>query len=103
MNSNFMIVVFIGMFTALINEISLSLGLTTQIWEVPEEMTGISDAGFIDGLVSALRWGINNAGSFMQLVTFQADVPTIINTLLVAPFGLGVFYLVYVMIRGGAG
>ena len=102
MNSNFMIVVVIGMVTTLINEVSLSLGLTTQWWTAPETMVGLEETGIIDSFLNFVRWGVNNAGSFLQLVTFQADVPTIINALIISPFGLGVFYLVYVMIRGGA-
>ena len=101
--SNFKIVVLLGIIIGLISEISLSLGLTTYVWEKPIVLTDIEDAGFIEGLLSFARWGINNAGSFMQLITFSADVPNIINGLILSPIGLGVFYLVYVMIRGGAG
>lgn len=101
--SNFKIVVLLGMVIALISEISLSLGLTVQLWEAPETFSDIEDAGFIEGLLSFARWGINNAGSFIQLIAFQADVPYIINVLIISPIGLGVFYLAFVMIRGGAG
>lgn len=96
--NNFMIVVLIGMVTTLINEISLSLGLTTQWMEAPETISGIPD----EGLWAFVRWAVNNAGSFLQLITFQADVPIIINAVIISPIGLGVFYLVYIMIRGGA-
>lgn len=100
--NNAFIVGLIGMFVGLINEVSLSLGLTTQWWNAPTTMTDIEDVGFFDGLLSFVRWGVNNAGSFLQLATFQADLPTIINALILAPFGLMVWYIVFVMIRGGA-
>lgn len=100
--NNAIIVFLIGMFVALINEVSLSLGLTVTVWESPTGVTEIEDAGFVEGLLSAIRWGINNAGSFIQLITYTADIPFIINTLLLAPFGLMIFYIVFVMIRGGA-
>jgi len=102
MNSNFVIVVLLGMVTTLINEISLSLGLTTKWISDPEPFTEIADEGFFDGLLSFGRWAVNNVGSFVQLITFTADIPLIINALILSPIGLGVFYLVYVMIRGGA-
>ena len=101
--SNFFSVILVGMVVALINEISLSLGLTTQVWASPESMTEMSSENFWDGLWSLARWAINNAGSFLQLITFTADIPLVINALIISPIGLGIFYLVYVMIRGGAG
>lgn len=101
--NNFFTVFLVGVFVALINEISLSLGLTTQLWEAPQNVTDIEDAGFLEGLLSAIRWAINNAGSFLQLVTFTADIPMIINALILVPMGMAIFYLAFVMIRGGAG
>ena len=101
--NNFFSVILVGMVVALINEVSLSLGLTTSVWERPETMSDIADEGFLEGLLSLARWGVNNAGSFLQLITFTADIPFVINALIISPIGLGIFYLVYVMIRGGAG
>lgn len=101
--SNFKSVIILGMFIGLINEISLSLGITTEIWEAPEVISDIEDGGFLEGLLSVARWSINNIGSFFQLITFTAEVPDVINALILAPIGFGVFYLIYVMIRGGAG
>ena len=100
--NNAIVIFLMGLFVALINELSLSLGLTTRLIDAPQTVTDIEDAGFLEGLLSAIRWGINNVGSFMQLVTFSADLPYIINAILLAPFGLMAFYIAFVMIRGGA-
>ena len=101
--SNFFSVILVGIIVGLVNEISLSLGLTVTVWEAPQTVTAIDEGGFLEGLLSFARWAVNNAGSFLQLITFTADIPVIINALLLSPLGLGIFYLSYVMIRGGAG
>lgn len=101
--NNAIIIFIMGLFVSLMNEISLSLGLTTTIFIAPQSLVETEASGFFDGLVLFIYWALNNVGSFLQLVTFSADVPALINIIFLAPFGLMAFYIVFVMVRGGAG
>ena len=100
--NNFMIIFIAGVYTSIIGQVSLDLGLTTTVYSEPEGFTEVSDSGFLEGLISALQWATNNVSSILQLMTFNTAMPYAINAVIVLPVGLAFFYLAYVMIRGGA-
>lgn len=100
--NNFWTIVLVFMFFAIITQISLSLGLTATAIEYPEVVDTTGDLDLIGALSYAIIFAINNANAFIKIITFQTALPDIFNAVLILPLGTGVFYLVFIMIRGGA-
>jgi len=100
--SNFWSVVLIFFIFSAISFISLELGITTTVMETIATPDTTGDITLVDALGYALRFVINNLGSFLQIITFQTALPIALNTLLVAPLGAGIFYLAVIIVRGGA-
>lgn len=100
--SNFWSVVLIFFIFSAISFISLELGITTTVMEGLNTPDTTGDIGLLDALGYALRFVINNLGSFFQIITFQTSLPNALNTLIVAPLTAGVFYLGVIIVRGGA-
>lgn len=101
MNNFWTVVVMFFVFT-LVSQVSLSLGLTTVVIDYPSLVSFEGEFGFFDALAYGFQFAINNIGAFIQLITFQTGLPIFWNTILILPYGMGAFYLVFVMIRGGA-
>lgn len=100
--NNFWTVVIIFMLFTLITQISLSLGLTTTVIEYPTVVDTTGDLDLIGALSYAIVFAINNISAFTKILTFQTALPNFINAILIFPLGAGVFYLLFIMIRGGA-
>lgn len=103
MNNNIWTVIIIVFFLVLISTVAGDLGITTDIIEAPEKPEVPESSGFIDDLAALTTWAFNTVGSFFQLLTFQADIPAVLNSLIILPLTFGVLYLIVVIIRGGAG
>lgn len=102
-NNNVWTVIFIVFFLVLISTVAGDLGITADFIEAPETPERPENAGFFDALIAVATWSFNTIGSFFQLLTFQADLPAAINGLIMLPLTFGVFYLIVVIVRGGAG
>lgn len=90
-------------FLVLVSTISAELGLTSTVIDKPATPGAPGGGGVLDSLTAIVTWTFNTIGSFIQLLTFQADLPPIINTLIILPLSFGLLYLIVVIIRGGAG
>lgn len=101
-SSNLWSVIFIVFFLVLVSTISVELGLTTTVIDKPASPQ-TPGGGILDSLTAIVTWTFNTIGSFIQLLTFQADLPPIINTLIMLPLSFGLLYLIVVIVRGGAG
>lgn len=79
-----------------------SLGLSTEILTVPNEPSAPQQDGFLDALFAVVRWTFNIVGTFFQLLTFQVEIPAILNFFIITPLVFGLLYIIIVVIRGGA-
>lgn len=96
-------VIFIVFFLVLVSVMAGEVGITTTLIQPPDTPDAPEDAGFFEALSALARWTFNTVGNFFQLLTFQADIPPIINTIIMLPLTFGLFYLIIVIVRGGAG
>lgn len=102
-SSNLWSVIFIVFFLVVVSTVSLELGLTTTVIDMPSSPQTPGRGGILDSLTAVVTWTFNTIASFIQLLTFQADLPPIINTLIMLPLSFGLLYLIVVIVRGGAG
>lgn len=100
--NNMLIVLIVTVFYAFINEMALSLGITTTSIEYYDGLTAVGETNFLEALLNIFLWAWNNIGSFMQLAFFTADVPPIFSALFFSPMLIMFFYLGIVTVRGGA-
>ncbi len=100
--NNLWSVIFIVFFLVLVSTISAELGLTATVIDRPITPSPPGGGGFLDSLTSVITWTFNTVSSFFQLLTFQAELPPIINTLIMLPLSFGLLYLIIVIVRGGA-
>lgn len=101
--SNFWTIVFVFFLFAAISFISLELGLTTTTMTALEAPDTGGDITALEALAYAVRFVVNNVGSFFQIITFQTSLPNALNVLVIAPIGFGMLYIGVVIVRGGAG
>lgn len=106
--SNMWTVIFITFFMLAVSAFANEVGIASDTIPEPEtpdapEAEGGIFGGALDGLFAAIRWSFNTIGSLIQLMTFQVDIPVIVNTLVITPMIFGILYLIIVVIRGGAG
>lgn len=101
-SSNVWTVIFIVFFLVLVSTIATELGLTATVIDKPATPR-TPGGGILDSLTAIVTWTFNTIASFIQLLTFQADLPPIINTLIMLPLSFGLLYLIVVIVRGGAG
>lgn len=100
--NNLWSVIFIVFFLVLISTISTEIGLTTTVIKRPPVPHTPGGGGFLNSLYGITVWTFNTIASFFQLLTFQADLPPVLNTLIFLPLSFGLLYLIVVIIRGGA-
>ena len=101
--NNMFIIFIVTVIYAFINEMALSLGITSTTIEYRDGLTAIGDTSFLEALINIFLWAVNNIGSFMQLAFFTADVPDIFQALFFSPMLIMILYLGVVTVRGGAG
>lgn len=100
--NNMWSVIFIVFFMVTISVVAGDIGITSEVIETPERPEAPATGGPWEALTALATWTFNTLGSFFQLLTFQADLPTTINSLIMLPLTFGLFYLIVVIIRGGA-
>ena len=96
------LVILLVAYLMLVSVIAQDIGLTTAIIEPPPDDVDAPDGGIFDALIGLSRWVFNSIGSFLQILTFQVEVPTFINTLIILPITFGFFWLILALVRGGA-
>ena len=101
MNNMFIIGV-VAILYAFINEMALSLGLTTTKIEYYDGLTALGETNVLEAIINIFLWAINNISSFMQLAFFTADVPPIFQAVFFSPMIIMFLYLGLVSVRGGA-
>lgn len=101
--NNMLIIAIVTVIYAFINEMALSLGLTTTTIEYYDGLTAMGETNFLEALINIFLWAANNIGSFMQLAFFSADVPPIFQAIFFSPMLIMFLYLGVVTVRGGAG
>ena len=87
---------------AFINQMALSLGITTTTIEYYDGLTELGDTNVLEALLNLVIWVVNNISSFMQLAFFTADIPVIFQSLIFSPILMMFLYLGIVSVRGGA-
>jgi len=85
-------------FMLLISFVANDVGLTADVISPPEEPK--PPDGLWDSVKSAFTYVFNVIGSLLQLMSFQAELPTFINVLFIMPMSFGIFYLIIKLIRG---
>ena len=102
MSNNMVVVGLVTALYAFINQMALSLGLTSTTIEYYDGLTEMGDTNVFEALLNLVLWVVNNIGSFMQLAFFTADVPDIFQALFFSPILMMILYLGIVTVRGGA-
>jgi ABC-type amino acid transport system permease subunit len=87
---------------AFINEMALSLGITSTQIEYADGLTEMGDTNILEAIMNVFYWVVNNISSFMQLAFFTADIPDIFQALFFSPMLIMFLYLGLVTVRGGA-
>lgn len=100
--SNMKLVGLVAAFYSFINQMAISLGITSTTIEYKDGLTELGDTSIWEALINIVYWVINNIGSFMQLAFFTADIPPIFSSLIFLPILIMIFYLGVVAVRGGA-
>ena len=100
--NNMMVVGLTAMFYAFINQMAISLGITSTTIEYYDGLTEFGATNLLEALGNIIIWVINNMGSFLQLAFFTADIPNIFQSLIFAPILIMFLYLGVVTARGGA-
>lgn len=105
--NNMWTVMFITFFMLSVSAFANEIGLATETIPEPEapdapEAEGGLFGGALDGLFAAVRWSFNTVGALIQLMTFQVDIPPMVNTLVITPMIFGILYLIIIVVRGGA-
>ena len=94
-------------FLFLIGRAAYSLGLGStdvepaSIIEEPDAESGIM-AILPEGVTFLIRYVQNALGNFWQLMTFQLEIPALINGVLTVSMTFVVLWLVATLLRGGA-
>lgn len=101
-NNNMWNVIIIAFFFLTISLVAQSLGISTELISEPDVPEAPESEGFLDALFAVVRWTFNVIGTFFQLLTFQVDIPVILNFIIITPLVFGILYLIVVVIRGGA-
>lgn len=94
------LVLFIFVYHVIISEISRSLGLTYDVISRASSPDIDSDIGALEALWAAFTAVLNNLGSFLQLITLQADLPYIWAALLVYPTSIIMLLIIIELLRG---
>lgn len=89
-------------FLLAVSIVAQSLELSTELISQPETPDTPEQEGFLDALFAVVRWTFNTLGTFFQLLTFQVEIPTILNFFIITPVVFGLLYLIIVVVRGGA-
>ena len=101
MNTGIIIFIAIG-FMLFVGFIGAELGLTQTGVESFSGVVTEPDSGGISAALAPFTWAFSAAGSFFQMMTFQAaGIPVVVNTIIFLPFNFLFLYIVYRMIRGG--
>lgn len=84
-----------------------SLGLTADSITIPQEPEPIIEgegglSAIVNAVFSFFSYIFSTISVFFQFLTFQVEIPTVLNFFVITPFVFGVFYMIIVMIRGGA-
>ena len=103
MKSNVWTIMLMTFFLVTISIVAGDIGITSDVLTPPERPEAPGGGGFFDALLATVTWTFNTIGSFFQLLTFQADLPNTVNSLIMLPMTFGVLYLIVVIVRGGAG
>lgn len=101
--NNYISLMFTVFSLLLISTVARGIGLTSDVIETPKQPETLETSGFLDTLGAVVSWVFNQLSSLFQILTFQVDLPTILNTLIFVPISFGIIYLVVTIVRGGAG
>lgn len=86
-----------------IGALGRELGVTADPISAPSVLeptgSGIWDA--IKTALAPLIWAFNSLASFLQIMTFQADIPALANTFIVLPLGFFMGWTFIRLVRGG--
>lgn len=108
MGNNTFTVIALVFFLIMTGWVAGEIGLTTDVIEPPEQPdepdVGGGIWGSIEALAGLIAWVFNSVASLFQLLTFQVEgLPTEVSLFIFVPISFGIFYLILVIIRGGAG
>jgi hypothetical protein len=85
-----------------ISLVAASLGLTSDPVELPTTVPEPdAEAGFFETLLLPFRWVWTAVVAFVQLMTFQTEIPILVNTFFTAAIGVIILVFVVRIIRGG--
>ncbi len=85
-----------------ISLVAASLGLTTDFVELPTTVPEPdADAGFFATLLLPFRWVWTAVVAFVQLMTFQMEIPVLVNTFFTAAIATIILVFTVRIIRGG--
>lgn len=100
--NNMLIVGLTTLVYAFINQMALSLGITSTSIEYYDGLTELGGTNILEAILNIFLFAWNNMSSFMQLAFFTADVPDIFQALFFSPILIMFFYLGIITARGGA-
>ena len=92
---------------AVVGDLGIQLGITSEFIQRPvqplDPSHGIAGGilNTLTNILAPLTWVFNALGSFFQILTFQADVPTLVTTFVLVPMSFFMMYTLVRLIRGG--
>lgn len=106
-NNNTSNLVFLAFYFIALSIGAQSLGITGDTINIPTEPDPIVEgegglSAIVNAVFSFFSYIFASISIFFQFLTFQVDIPRALNFFAITPFVFGVFYIIIVMIRGGA-
>jgi len=115
--SNTILIVVMFFVLLLLGTVANSLGVTSTVFhgvcttaeqrEIdPEcfELQAPSDnpalPNFLDNIINIAKWAMNGIGAILQILTFQTEMPPLVNLLFFTPIMVGVTYIIVRVVRG---
>lgn len=99
--NNAVLIIVITFLLLLISILSFELGIAGV---TPQSALEVSTTlGNVEGgLWAFVNYFIGMAKTFFALMTFQTSLPTIFNAFLMIPMSMGILFIIFTLIRGGA-
>lgn len=85
----------------LASELGITHDSVDAFTSIPQSPNGNGFFNVVTTILAPLLWVYDALSSFFQILTFQADIPTFVNGLIVAPIGFFMLYTLLKLVRGG--
>lgn len=92
----------VTVYFGIISIVAKSLGITTSTLNDPETPVIIEDPTFLETLRNIWTTATENTSSFIQIITFNTELPDMINTIFFIPPSAAALFLLLNWLRGNS-